>query len=93
MPFRIRSSTCNHMSDEPCTACDETRKRNIISLRPPAIHRFPEDFKNEHAFHPWELVVPVSSREELRQQCADRGVESHYLRDSSTWRSGRTRWI
>lgn len=91
MTFRIRSSTCNHMSDEPCEVCDEHRRRVVIFA--PSVQSFPSDFKNEHAFAVGEPVIPVSSREELRQQCDAKGVESHYLRDSTTWRSGKDRWI
>lgn len=91
MAFRIRSSLCNHMSDEPCATCDEDRRRGVIFA--PAVQSFPSDFICEHAFHEGERPHPVSSRRELNELVTSRGLTSEYLRDSSVWKSGADRWI
>ncbi len=88
--YHVRSNTgCDHWSDEPCERCDGWRERPIAM---PAAQSFGEHVL-EHMFHPWETPYPVTSREQLRQECEKREVYSHYLRDSMGWHSGPRRWI
>jgi hypothetical protein len=101
MTHRVRTNTgCNHRSDEPCSRCWYESQRGghfqgaapTVLLRP-YIVSFPDELVMEHAFAAWERPHPVSSREELRRLCNERGVTSHYLRDSTVWRSGEQRWV
>lgn len=88
--YRVRSNTgCSHWSDEPCERCDAWRTAPVCA---PATQTF-TDITLEHMYDPWETPRPISSREELRQECIKRDVTSQYLRDSMLFRSGPTRWI
>lgn len=100
-PWRIRirradGVNCNHLSDEPCTPCDEDKARDLaLGARPlprPALQFFGEQVF-EHMYDPWETPVPITSPEVLRQEADKRGVYSNYLRDSLIFKSGSTRWV
>ena len=45
----------------------------------------------EHIYDPWETPRVIETPQELRAECAKRGVESHYLRDSLLWHSRAAR--
>jgi hypothetical protein len=90
LTVRIKSNTgCNHVMGDPCARCDAQMSGPICT---PAIQSFPEAIY-DNMYHPWETPKPISSREELRQECERRGVYSHSLRDSMHFKSGPTRWI
>lgn len=103
MTYRVRTNTgCNHRASDPCTRCWYAHhgRHGHVQGAPHLIVRaayvmpgFPEDTMFDNAFDPWDRGYPVSSREQLREMCIKQGVDSMYLKESSVWRSGPTRWI
>jgi hypothetical protein len=90
MRFRIRSNTgCDHWNTEACERCASDAERPLAI---PYVQSFNERIY-EHMYDPWETPRPISSREELRQECVKRGVFSHDLRDSMVFKSGPTKWF
>lgn len=62
------------------------------SIGAPAVITFkPAVF--EHMYNAWETPRVIETPQELRAECAKRGVTSEYLRDSLLWRSGPDRWV
>lgn len=93
-PWRIRvrrlnGPDCDHLSTTPCTQCAADLAKPIAL---PAYHAFPETIY-EHLFAPGEVMYPISSREQLRQECDRRGVYSKALRDSMHFQHGPTKWF
>lgn len=93
-PGRVRTqwrdgTKCDHRSDEPCEKCDAARARPIAA---PFAVSFGEQMF-EHLFPIDEKVRPITSREELRQECVARGLQAQTLEDSMTFRGGPDRWI
>jgi len=80
---------CDHRQDEPCERCEAARARPIAA---PLAVSFNETVY-EHMFTIDEKMYPVSSREQLRQECLKRGMKSDYLENSLTFRGGADRWI
>lgn len=82
-----------HYEAAPCKQCAAgVLTRGSDRLRLPSIITFKET-TFENIYDPWERPRPIDNPETLRQECAKRGVTSHYLRDSLLWRSGERRWV
>jgi len=84
---------CNHPSDEPCTLCDEDRKRaHNRPIQAPSTWSFMVD-TYEHMFHPWERPYEITSRQQLREESIKRGVVSKQLKESTIFKSDPDRWV
>lgn len=86
-----------HYCPKPCAQC--AHDRFLARVFPPqriarstSVISFGEHVY-DNIFHPWEKPFPISSPEQLRQECVARGVNSERLQNSMIWRSGETRWI
>jgi hypothetical protein len=47
----------------------------------------------EHIYDQFETPRVIETPQELRRECARRGVTSEYLANSGIWRSGPERWV
>lgn len=82
-----------HYETLPCVQCaNRAAHTPYEGLPAPNIIIFKEH-TNENLFHEWEKPHPVSTPEQLRDMCNERGETSHYLRDSLIWKSGPRRWV
>lgn len=86
---RRDGTSCSHYDDEPCARCIEDRQRPISF---PAIQRF-EPTVYEHLFEAGEPMYPISSRQQLLEECVRRGSTSHLLRDSGIFPDQPKRWF
>lgn len=86
-----------HYAARPCDACAHDAflarvfpRSETIIVSPAVITYKPHVFT--HMFHPWETPRAFDSPRELRAESERRGVTTHYLRDSTLWRSRDPRW-
>lgn len=84
-----------HACEKPCDHCAHAYfLRQVFG---PPTHSGPAaviTFKPgvfEHIYDPWETPRVIDTPQELRRECAARGVESQYLRDSLLWPSRAAR--
>ena len=91
-----------HYCAKPCDACAHdaflsrvstasSEARVSVDIASPAVIVF-KPLIFEHMFHPWERPRAFDSPRELRAESERRGVTTHYLRDSTLWRSRDPRW-
>lgn len=87
MTVRIKSTTgCNHLLTEPCPICDEEKTRPVAAGTP---HRFREGWYEHIDLSP----VYVSTRQQLRDETAARGLSSTYITDTLTTGTRSGRWF
>jgi hypothetical protein len=87
-----------HYTTQPCESCAVSAllaRAGLLPVSTPRYHSVVSfgEHTLDNMFHPWEKPYPITSREQLRVECEQRGLYSHYLRDSMTFHSGPRRWF
>lgn len=87
-----------HYQQQPCEQCGVNaflRRVGLLADTPRRYHSVQSfgEIVIDNMFAPWETPFPVTSREQLREECAKRGVYSQYLLDSVHWHAGGRKWF
>jgi hypothetical protein len=84
--YRVHTNTgCNHPLGAPCARCTAEMARAPAA---PRIHTFHTGLYEHLDTNP----VRIDNPQQLRDECAVRGLTSHYMEDSETWRKRVSRW-
>jgi hypothetical protein len=84
--YRVHTNTgCNHALGAPCARCEAENARAPAA---PRIHTFYAGAYEHLDTDP----VQIDNPQQLRDECAARGLTSKYMEETETWRKRVPRW-